>query len=181
MKMLMGTFVLAALAGQDPAPAKDEVAELTKELSVAWTALVDLCREGKKDELQKAIAAMELSRAELTQLFGEEKAAKVHEAYRDTWEKRVLAEAADDLVKRYEASKWTEVEAVCLNTREDRDLTDEDRALLGSLVNRDTTRVFNVRLKAKGLKNPLLLRSFVRTASGWKMALRLGRPLGGGK
>jgi hypothetical protein len=166
--------VIACLA-QDPKAPKDENAELSKDLEGVWTKIVEHAQAGNKDEVQKAIAAMELTRDEMTKLFGEEKAGKAHEPYAETWKKSVLTEAADDLIKR--SKSWYEIEVWCTNTREDKDLSGVDRGVLSSLADREKTRVFNIRLKEKGAKDGFVLRTFVKTEAGWKMGLTIGKLL----
>jgi hypothetical protein len=60
------TMCLLALAllqeAKPPEPPKDELAD---ELRQNWLNVLDLCREEKKDDLQKALAAMEMTRDEM--------------------------------------------------------------------------------------------------------------------
>lgn len=181
-------FALAVfLAQQDPPPlppkedppavAKDETEVLIKDLKEAWTKVFDFCREDKKDEVQKAVAAMELTREDMVAHFGEEKAARVHSAYQHTWQKVVLVEAAADLIARFKRDNWNEVEVWCINTTEDKQLSNDDRGVLASLANREELRVFNVRLKQKERMGGLVLRCFVKTKAGWRMGLRIGKTL----
>lgn len=185
---MMKAMLLAFAMLQDPPPLppkdepkddpKDELAELKKDLTATWTKVIDLCREEKKDDLQKLIVAMELTREEMAALFGEEKAARVYADYKHTWDKVVLLEAAADLVSRFKRNSWNEVEVVCLNEAEDKDLTSDDRGVMAVLQNKETMRVFNVRLKQKDkTTGGLLLKCLTKTKGGWRMGLRIGKSL----
>ncbi len=146
-----------------------------KELRDAWTKIVTLCTEEKKDDVQKAVAAMEGTREEFVALFGEEKTAKVFPRYQETW-KDVLKEAPGDLVKRAKDGGWNEVEAWCLNTAEEKDLAGQDKSALAALADKDA-KLYAIRLKKKDAKDGYVLRCFVKTKEGWRFLLKIGKAL----
>jgi hypothetical protein len=175
--------LLLALALQDvpplpppekPASSADGIQELTE----LWKQAIDLCRGEKKDDLQKLIEKMEMTRAEMTALFGEEKTSKVYGEYRDNWKTRVRTEAAADLIARFKRSSWNDVEVWCLNGTEAKQGSD-DRGVLDALADKEA-KVYNVRLKQKDKKDGFVLKCFVRTTGedgGWRMGLKIGRNL----
>ena len=167
---MMTALLLAVACLQDPP--KDAGLE---ELKAAWQKVIELCRDGRKDDLQKVIAGMELTRDEMKALFSEEKAAKAHPRYQEAW-KKVLAEAADDLMARFKNTPWDEVEVWCLNGLPDKERSDEDRAVVESLAKKDS-KVYSLRLKQKGKAEGFVLRCFVKTEAGWRMGLRIGKAL----
>jgi len=169
----MIAILMAAALVQDP----PKESEQQKELREAWTAIVALCKEEKKDDVAKAIAAMEFTREELVALFGEEKTAKVYESYQKTW-KDVLQEAPADLIKRAKEGKWEEVEVIEITGTHDdkKDLSGMDKNVIAALVDKEA-KVYNVRLKAKGDSSGFVLRTFVKTKTAWRMGLKIGKGL----
>ncbi len=183
----MKELLLAAVLLQDPPPQPPPLpgpeekppapADPAKELKDVWMKVIELCKADKKDEVQKTIAAMELSRTEMAAIFGEEKTAKVYGAYQKNWKERVLADAAADLVARCKKSAWYDVDVWCLNDTEEKQLTADDRGVLESLATKDV-KVYNVRLKQMEKKDGLVLRCFVKSGEvQWKMGLKIGKNL----
>lgn len=168
-------WVVLAFLVQDSAAPQDIVEVEAKELKEAWTRVIELCRAEKREELQKLIEAMELTREEIVALFGEEKAARLYPLYEDAWKKQVLVEAVPDLIEKCKRGKWTDVDVWCLNTKESKDMDESDRAVVSALLSREEGRLFNIRLHEKGRTDGLVLRCFVKSKAGWKMGLKLGR------
>ncbi len=166
--------ILMAVALVQDLPKEDEA---QKELREAWTKIVALCHEEKKDDVAKLIAAMEFTREDLVALFGEEKTAKAYESYQKSW-KDVLQEAPADLIKRAKEGKWEEVQVIEITgVRDEKELSGQDKSVLAALVDKEA-KVYNIRIKAKGESDGFLLRCFVKTKNGWKMGLKIGRALG---
>ncbi|MBI2932388.1 MAG: hypothetical protein HYY16_12120 [Planctomycetes bacterium] len=167
-------MVFAVLGLQEPTPAEDVEKQEVQELKDLWMKVIESCREEKRDELQAMIGAMEMTRDEMVKLFGEEKTAKVYPAYQETWKKQVKTEAVPDLMARRVRGGWNDVDVWCVN--EAPEPPEEDRVVLNALAD-GAVRVYNVRLRRADKKEGLVLRGLIKTESGWKMSLKIGRVL----
>src|SRR5688572_16792601 len=95
------------LSLQESPPA---VADPARQLKEHWMKLIEHSRDGRKEELQAAIAAMQFTREELVQLFGEKRAARAWPGYSESWTKTVLTQAPADLIARCKRGAWNDVD-----------------------------------------------------------------------